>query len=521
MFGFKKQHTAIVKTSNSSGRKTGSARNQVTITGGGVGGAKSLNGLSGDGLPLRINSRRMTLNARRAMYDSLEARSIVDRNADIVTDTGIMVEPTVNASILGITPEEADAFNEKIRDKYHLFMNSKQCHRSRKMTGYDATRLYNKSMLTDNDQFVRFYFDKESDAQSTVSFEFIDPLHVAGDGITSTDGTLSVRDGIEYDSKGREVSYLINRPLPNGEFESIRVPAKRAGRIFMVHGFIADLISQMRGYSQIGHALDEFQKLGDFTQAHIQKAITQASMAIAIENTGDTDPSDPFAGMLTPAGMDSGYQMGSEGSSDLGREDTLSINRVNDFVTGANGSLAIVNLRAKDKIHAIENTAPVTGYDVFTDSFTSHLAASVRMPVEVLLQKFNSNYSASRAALLLFYRVAQIYRQKIDSDFLTPLYENWFAEEIASGEFVCPGFSDPVIKAAWLSHGLVSAPVPNIDPLKSAIAKEKELQLSLTTHDRASHETNGSNGKANRAANARVFGEMPVPYWAQKQAVGK
>jgi len=427
----------------------------------------------------------------------------------------------VNANILGISAEEADSFNEMVREKFHLYMNDKKCHRSRKMTGYDATRLYNKSMLTDNDQFVRFYFEKESDAQSVVSFEFIDPLHVVGDGVTSTDGTLSVHEGIEYDARGREVSYLVRRMKASGKFESVHVPAKRAGRTIMVHGFIADLISQMRGYSQIGHALDEFQKFGEFTQAHIQKAITQASMAIAIENTGDTDPGDPLGGMLGPAGMDGGYQFGDVGNADLGKEDTLHINRVNDFVTGANGSLAIVNLRAKDKIHAIENTAPATGYDKFTESFTAHLAASVRMPVEVLLQKFNSNYSASRAALLLFYRVAQIYRQKIDSDFLTPLYENWFSEEIASGNFACPGFSDPVIRAAWLSHGLVSAPVPNIDPLKSAIAKEKELQLSLTTHDRASHETNGSNGKSNRAANARVFGEMPVPYWAINQKVSQ
>jgi hypothetical protein len=170
MFGFKKHSTVV---SNYSGVKRGSARNQVTISTGGVGGAKSLNGLSGDGLPLRINSKRMTLNALRAMYDRLEARSIVDRNADIVTDTGIMIEPTVNANILGISAEEADSFNEMVREKFHLYMNDKKCHRSRKMTGYDATRLYNKSMLTDNDQFVRFYFEKESDAQSVVSFEFI------------------------------------------------------------------------------------------------------------------------------------------------------------------------------------------------------------------------------------------------------------------------------------------------------------------------------------------------------------
>lgn len=485
----------------------------------GFSGSKSARGISGDGENLTINSRKMVLNARRAMFDSLEARSIVDRHADITTDTGIMINPTVKSDILGISPTEADAINRSIRDRFDLFMRSKTAHRARQFTGYDLQRLYNKALITDNDVYVRFYFENEADSLSSVSFDFIDTMAISGDGYSRTDGSPVCIGGIIYDSKNRETAYRVKGYSKDGTAVYNEIPAKVAGRTIISHGYIADLITQAKGISGLGHAIDEFQKFTDFTQAHIQKAITQANVAIAIENAGENDPSDPFEGILGEAGSDY-IKVGETSTGDDGieTEDSLSINRVQDFVQGANGSLAIVNLRAKDTVKMLDSKAPTTGYDKFTDAFVSNLAASVRMPVEVLLQKFNANYSASRAALLLFYRVAQIYRQKIDFDFLTPLYENWLAEEIAAGRVDCPGWSDPIIRAAWCSHDLIAAPVPNIDPLKNALAKEKELELSITTHDRASFETNGSNGTANIERNRRVFPTMPIPYFAKAAA---
>lgn len=524
-FSFKKSNESVGLFASALGVRssTRSPQNSIRInTTGGSGGSKAPGGFSGDGRSVQVNTKKMILNSRKAMLDSLEANSIVNRNADIVTDTGIKIQPTCNASILGMSDEEADRWNEDVYERFDLFMSSKKCHRSRQMNGYDATRLYNKTLIAENDQYVRFYFEDEPDALSTVSFEFIDPLNVWGDGIVSTDGEYYGVEGINYDSKGREVSFDIQKMNKDGTSSAVTIPAMVGSRYFMVHGFIADHITQLRGYSQMGHILQEFQNFTDFTKAHIDKAIQQASIAIAVENTGDADPSDPFMGDVTAAaGPRPSSIFGSSSLTDDEKvaleEEQMSIDRVENFSQGSSGSLAIVNLRAKDKIHSIGNTAPVTNYDKFVDAFTSHMAAAARMPVEILLMKFGQNYSASRAALLLFYRVAEIYRHKIDADFLTPLYENWLSEEIASGRVKAPGFVEPIARAAWCSHGLIAAPVPNIDPSKTADANMKNIQMGLTTYDRASQETNGSNGKANRAANKRQGEDMHTPYWMGAQ----
>jgi capsid protein len=495
-------------------RSRGGFLNQAFGTKGG--GEKYQNGISGNGSNYQIDAKTMAINARRASHDSVEARAIIDRNCDVVVDTGIKVAPACKASILGITDEQADEWNRNTGERFHLFLSSKKCHRQRMMNGYEAQRLWNRTFLVDNDQYTRFFFTKERDALSTVSFQFIDPLNIAGDPKINSDGTLDPDGGIKRDSKGREVSYLIQRLNESGEYEEVEVPKEKNDRIFMSHGFLYDQISQLSGFSQYGHLLQEFQELGDFRLAHIDKAIAQANFALAVENDGDNDPSNPFEFDVTGDAVNlDGLKFTDLDGEQQAQVQEMTYDSIQNFNQNQRGSVGILNLRAKDKIHMLKNEAPVTNYDKFVESFVSYLSASARMPIEVLLMKFGSNYSASRGALILFYRIAEIYRKKIDVDFLTPLYYNWLAEEIAAGRVECLGWSDPVLREAWLCHDLEAAQVPNIDPLKTAYANKENIAIGATTYDRAAQETNGSSGSANRTANKRQAENLDVPYWEQ------
>lgn len=498
--------------------KTRTVSNSIATTSSDFGGGgKVFGGLDSDGIAKNINSSQMTKNARIAYSDSIQARAIVDRNADVVVDVGIKIRPTCNASILGLSEEEAELWNQNIAERFDLYLGSRQCHRARTMTGYEAQRLFQISSLTDNDMFTRFYFENEPDAMSPVSFEFIDPLRIEGDGITSTNGQVNTCDGIKRDHRGREIAYMVNRIKPNGDYESVEIPAMAGDRYIMYHGFVSTQVSQLRGFSQFGHILQEFQDMSTFTKANIDKAITQASYAFAVTNEGEEDPSNPWENDVTkPAGkqiLDSLKSTGLSSDEKNALIEQLRIDRLDNFTNNSSGSINFVNLKAKDKITPLNSSAPVTNYDRFVDAFTTHMAASARMPVEVLLMKFGQNYSASRAALIMFYRVAEIFRRKIDTDFLTPLYYNWLYEEIVSGRVSCPGWSDPVVRHAWLNHDIVAAPVPNIDPLKTALSKKEEISIGASDYDRAAQEINGTNGKANRAAIKRQMDDVQIPYW--------
>jgi len=142
-----------------------------------------------------------------------------------------------------------------------------------------------------------------------------------------------------------------------------------------------------------------------------------------------------------------------------------------------------------------------------------HISASLSIPLEVVLMRFNQNYSASRAALMLFWRVAQIWRGEMISDLLDPIYENWLAGEIAAGRVSAPGWSDPRLREAWLSNSWIGAPMPNIDPMRTAKADELYIGMGAQDLDRVAQNLNGSNGKVNRAKLARQIPELTPQPW--------
>ena len=177
------------------------------------------------------------------------------------------------------------------------------------------------------------------------------------------------------------------------------------------------------------------------------------------------------------------------------------------------GTVGVFNLNKGEDLKPVQQSAPVDNYDTFVESFFSHIAASMGMPVEVALMQFKQNYSASRGALVLFWRVAQIWRNEMKADFLDPIYESWLSEEIAAGRIQAPGWSDPLMRSAWLSAWWAGAPMPNIDPMKTAKADQLYAELGAQTIDDIAENFNGSSGKANLAKNTRQFAEVPDSPW--------
>jgi capsid protein len=161
----------------------------------------------------------------------------------------------------------------------------------------------------------------------------------------------------------------------------------------------------------------------------------------------------------------------------------------------------------------LQDTSPSAAYDKFVESFFSSIAASVGWSVELVLKKFNANYSASRGTLLLCWRTANIERDEMITDFLDPVYEMWLSEEIAQGTVRAPGWSDQSLKDAWLMGEWAGVPMPNIDPLKTMEADRGYVELGAQTLDDVARNFNGSSGKANRRKNARQYDELPTPPW--------
>jgi len=487
----------------------------------GAGGAKWPYGMANTGGSPALDHYLTRQNARSAVHDSPAAKAIVERFADTVVDIGLKLDPDPIAGLLGITEEQAEAWAEMVSMRFNLWAMNKKCHKAENMNFYQAQRLVQVFTQRDNDYFIRLHYSQRADLLSPLQFSFIDPSQIRGDAVTSSYGFQNnTGDGIERDADGREIAYHVY--VWKGEqYKLVRIPriGPKSGKIMMLHGFRPEYAFQGRGYSTLSHILQDVENLQDFSLSQIKKAINQSSIAMYVKPSKDAPASNPMEDYegVTPAEM-----LGANPTAAPEGEEPESLSTMMDWIPmpeatfTAPGSIMMANLKEGEDLGTIQDTAPTQQYDRFVDSFCAYLAASVGMPIEVLLMRFAQNYSASRATLILFWRIAQIKRAEEEADFLNPIYEIWLALEIAAGRITAPGWSDPRLRAAWLNNNWIGAPMPNIDPLRTAKADQTYAALGAQDLDRIAIQLNGSRGKTNRAKLTKQYGELPEPPWNKK-----
>ncbi len=486
----------------------------------GGGGSKYPGGLSGDGSGFWLDHRRLRQNARRETGHNLLAKGIVDRHTETVADIGLRRKSAPKAGILKISQEQADAWGKEFDERFDLWANDKKSNRAEQVNFYQSQSLYAGAQKRDNDQFIRFYYSSRPDLQNPLQFEFIDPEQIVGDSYSTSWAWFNVKDGIDKDAAGRETGYNVRVRKKDGNtvrFENVRIPARgRSGRIMMIHGFKPDYPGQTRGYSQLAHALQEFQNLTDFKISHIKKAINQSAFFMYTKPSADNPASNPIEDMENMAAGPAARAFGSHPVplSDAKHVTDESLTPLSHYdfpetYTSKPGSMAVFGLNRGEDLQPFVNTAPVQQYDKFVDSFSAYLAASCGVPIEMVLMRFGNNFSASRATLILFWRIARIGQNEMSIDYLDPVVSVWASEEIAAGRLSAPGWSDPILRAAWLWGTWHGPSIPNIDPVKKAKSDQLNAEMAVKTLDQITMEESGADGTANRAQITREFEQLP------------
>lgn len=366
--------------------------------------------------------------------------------------------------------------------------------------------------------FTRFFYSNEKNLVNPLQLQFIDPNQIRGYAYTSSWAQYWHYDGIERDSKGREVAYNIWFTNQDYVYEEKRVPAKgpRSGRRMMIHGYNPEYAGQKRGYSRLAHILQDIENFTDFKISHIMKAIQQTIFTMYVKPSPDNPASNPLEDAAGPRGEVTYNTTDQDTQSDTEDDDPLvKYAAIPEATFHQPGSVGVFNLQEGEDLKSFQQTAPVDNYDTFENAFFTDLAASMGMPPEVAKMKFQENYSSSRGALVLFWRVAQIWRKEMKADFLDYVYEAWLSEEIAAGRVKAPGWNNPLMRQAWLCAWWAGAPMPNIDPMKTAKADQLYVEMAAQTLDDVAENLNGSSGKANRAKLKREFEELPPSPFAK------
>lgn len=481
-------------------------------------GAKWDYGLSANGVSPLLNNSLLRQNSRSAIHDSVEYRTLVTRLADSVVDRGLKLIPEPAAIVLGITDDQAMEWAEQVSDRFHIWASSKDVDVAGKMNLYQLQRFAHVCQIRDGENFPRFYYGVRKGLSNPLQIGFHDPADIQGcAGLTSTEGFNHYLDsGIERDKYGREIAYHFYE-WTGREYVERRVPAFAPnGMPIMLHGYRAEYSNQVRGFPEFAHCLQEFENLTDFKAAHIKKAINQSQLVLSIE-AGDNGPSDNVFESLTQAKTGPTSDTVNPTASVVDTGSNFSYQVINEAASGTPGSTVVYGLDSGEKLKPFVNSAPADNFDNFVDAFVSYLSASNSIPIEVALMRFNQNYSASRASLMLFWRVAQMWRDEQAADFLGPVYVGWLWGEIAAGRITARGFADPVLRHAWTQATWSGVPMPNIDPAKTAKADEAYVKMGAQSLDMVAQNFSGTRYKQNRAKLERQYEGHPLPPW-EKQA---
>jgi len=493
--------------------------------GAGSDGSKWPYGLSSSGDSPILDHWALRQNARSAYFENPLGKAVVETYGNSVVDCGLKLQAEPKADILGISAEQAEQWAENVNERFDIWARSKTSYRDETLNLYQAQRLAVNWQQRDGEYFIRLYYSKRADLLNPLQVQFVDPNQCRGAEYTSTYGFPTGGDGIERDSAGREIAYKIWVRDKKWKYKEIRVPrvGKKSGRVFMLHGFMPELPGQGRGFSRIAHILQNLENMEDYALATLKKCINQSNITMFNKPSADNAASNPFEDIVE----------GGAGPVPTIDENTVPaeaaavctepvrffpVPQVNLSVPG---SVGVFNLQEGEDLKPFQDTSPLPQYPEYMDAVASYLSASMSMPLERVKMQFGQNYSASRAALILWDRIRLIWENELDSDALSPIYAMWIAGEIAAGRISAPGWSDPRLRAAWLAHGWISAPMPNIDPQKTAKADQTYVTLGAQTLDRVARNLNGSSGKANRAKLAREFDELPVPTWQPKPEGGQ
>lgn len=446
-----------------------------------------------------IDANNHTLRQRsRMLYMGAPiATAALKRQRTNVVGSGLRLKSTIDRDVLGMTQEQAEAWERHTQAEFALWANRKQA--------CDATGINNFYGMQ---QLIMLSWPMSGDVVSLIKRAETTPLmpyslrlhileadrvrtppiasdnHVNAFLNSSVTAKLAngncIHDGVEVDRNGAVVAYHVANTYPY-QFDAeptkfVRIPAygEKTGLPNILHIMDTERPEQYRGVPYLAHVIEPLLQMRRYTEAEITAAIVQSFFTAFIKTeSGSSEMPLPEVG----------------GNAEEVSRDP------NEYELGP----ATMNIMepGEDVIFG-SPTHPNTGFDVFMRALCEQVGAALEMPADLVMMAFNASYSASRAALLEAWKGFRMRREWLTDDFCRPVYEIWLTEAVARGRISAPGFlTDPLIRQAYLGSEWIGPSQGQLDPTKEVQAAVMAIENGLTTREAEAVKLNGSQFSAN------------------------
>ena len=413
-----------------------------------------------------------------------------------VVGTGLVPKARIDRAVLGLEEDAADAWEtaaERIFRQWAFGPYGADV--TREMNFMDLQQVAIRSTAESGDVFFVRRFTEQDGGMLGFRWQVVE-----GDRVCNPDNsadTRVLRGGVQKDEQGRVTAYHMLDQHP-GDYQIglasrtwTTLPAwARDGSRQVSHLYRMLRPGQSRGVPFLAPVLEAFKQLDAYREAEQMAAVVAAMLTVFVKTQGSEGfgvsfPSDPNNAL-------------SSNELKLGRG-------------------AIVDLAPGEDVEVVNPGRPNQAFDPFMNAILTQIGAALEIPLELLTKRFNSSYSASRAALLEAWKAFKTQRFWLAQKLCVPSYEAVITEAVARGYLDAPGFfDDPEIRHAWLQHDWIGPAPGNIDPLKEVQAARERIEGNLSTHDKETAELTGGDWERDHRQLAKEIKQIEADGTAPK-----
>lgn len=405
------------------------------------------------------------------------------------------IKPVLESEKISVDVEQ---FNKAVEARFSVWAKSKLADYSNMVNLHKiAWRAYFNAM-NGGDVLVVLRVVK-----GNVTVQLIDGVHICSpsnvtlkDGVPMYNGNI-IRHGIELSPTGEHLAYHVRTAW--NKFERISARGERTGlkMAFLVYGNEYRL-DNIRGLPAVAAVIETAKKLERYKEATLGSAEERAKIAYTIEHevygTGENPLVERTRRM---AGLGTGIN---DQPRDVDGE------AIADKVTATTNKTAI-NLPIGASVKQLVSDNELYFKDFF-QAGAEQFFATIEIPPNVAMSKYDSNYSASRAAIKDWEHTISVKREDFSTQFYTPIYKLWLFVQIHSLKIEAPGYREARAKEnmmaieAYENARWVGANVPHIDPEKEVRSERLKLgdlgaNIPLTTIEAATEALNGGDSSSN------------------------
>ena len=445
-----------------------------------VNGGAAEDDIDGYGSTLRQRSRDLFVGGGLARSGPLALTTSV-------VGWGIQPKPKIDGDMLGMSDEAVEEAERTILREFKLWADNPFCDAERQKNFYELQQLAFLSMLVSGDVFALFGMkpNARTPYQTTVRLLEADRISTpesSGDSeIKNLDNGGRIIDGVEIDREGAVVRYHIanHHPLAGSitealEWNTIDAYGSDTGAPNILHIMTSERPEQRRGIPFVAAEIELLKQFDRYLKSELTANLVASMFSVFLESTEDD---------------------GVTGLEDVVNEEDRVTNDEYHYELGPG---VVLDLPYGKKVHEVNPTRNNSTFDKYVSTMETVIGSSMEIPKEVLVKKYESNYTAARAALLDFWRTVRVYRTRFNAAFNQPIYEQWLSEAVAAGRIEAPGFfDDPAIRQAWCGCSWMGASMGHVDPLKEVNAAAARIANNITTQEQEASEYNGNDWAAN------------------------